>query len=54
MNRRNLEHAKVMRIERLLREGFSMRRVARLIGASFNTVARYKQKLATEGTENTE
>lgn len=44
MNRRNLEHAKVMRIERLLREGFSMRRVARVVGTTFSTVARYKQK----------
>lgn len=48
MNRRNLEHAKVMRIERLLREGFSMRKVARVVGVCFNTIARYKRLLAEQ------
>lgn len=48
MNNRNLEHAKVMRIERLLREGFSMRKVALVVGISFNTVARYK-RISEEG-----
>ncbi|QDU75444.1 hypothetical protein Pan97_24760 [Bremerella volcania] len=48
MNTRTLEHAKVMRIERLLREGFSMRKVARVVGASFNTIARYKRLLLDE------
>ena len=45
MNNRDLEHAKVMRIERLLREGFSMRKVAHIVGASYNTILRYKRLL---------
>ncbi|PQO33317.1 hypothetical protein C5Y96_10725 [Blastopirellula marina] len=45
MNRRNLEHAKAMRIERLLREGYALRNIARIVGTSYNTVARYKRRL---------
>jgi len=44
MSTRTLEHAKMMRITRLLRQGTSMREIARIVGASFNTVAKYKRR----------
>jgi len=49
MTTRTLDHAKVLRIERLLREGLSLRRIARIVGASFNTIARYKRLLEEQG-----
>lgn len=45
MIRQRLEHAKAMRIERLLREGFALRNIARIVGTSYNTVARHKRRL---------
>ncbi|TWT30706.1 helix-turn-helix domain-containing protein [Blastopirellula retiformator] len=45
IDRRYIDHAKVLKIQRLLQAGVSMRQVADMVGVCFETVARYKAML---------
>lgn len=39
-----LDYAKVLQIQRLLMSGYSMRKVAEIVGVAFNTVAKYREE----------